>query len=80
MSKDLDSDEVAQEYFDEVWEKMQVYKVRTDRTPKGKYLSKETNKEIEWENLTTRENYYESVSFEEFLLDQKNWDKSERYE
>lgn len=35
MNKDLDSEEVAQEYFDKVWEKMQVYKVRTDRVEKG---------------------------------------------
>lgn len=38
------------------------------------------DKAINWDNLTTRDNYYESVSFEEFLVDQKNWDKSEKYE
>ena len=72
----LDSKEIADKYFDEMWAKM-MKRVKTNRPLKPEYLSKE-QPDI-FKMALEKDDEYRSVAIDEFILDQDNYDKWHMY-
>lgn len=72
----LDSKEIADKYFDEMWAKM-MKRVKTNRPLKPEYLSKE-QPDI-FKMALEKDDEYRSVAIDEFILDQENYDKWHMY-
>ena len=73
----LDSKEIADKYFDEMWAKM-MKRVKTNKPLKPEYLSKE-QPDI-FKLALEKDNEYRSVAIDEFILDQENYDKWHMYQ